>query len=49
MSKRVSNKKGPARKTLARSKVRFGWRKKLAFTKAFAIEAQRRTGLVTSE
>lgn len=29
MSKRVSNKKGPARKVPARSRVRWGWRRKL--------------------
>jgi hypothetical protein len=28
MSKRVSNKKGKSRKTQARSRVRFGWKKR---------------------
>lgn len=31
MSKRVSNKKGRARKTLARAKVTYGWRKQKLF------------------
>lgn len=30
MSKRVSNKKGASRKTPARSRVRYGWRKRIA-------------------
>ena len=34
MSKRVSNKRGRARKTLARSQVQYGWRKTLARQKA---------------
>lgn len=31
MSKRVSNKKGASRKTPARSRVRYGWRRQQAF------------------
>jgi hypothetical protein len=50
MSRRVANKRSNQfRGRTARQTVRYGWRKQRRMAIAFAMEAQRRLGLVTEE